>query len=110
GLTYQWFGGSSGFTGAPQAGATGPSFTVSPTVTSQYWVRVSNSCGTVNSATATITVTSCTPPSITSQPQSVTITQGQSPTLTVSASGTSLTYQWFGGASGFTGAPQAGAT
>ena len=56
GLTYQWFGGSSGFTGAPQAGATGPSFTVSPTVTSQYWVRVSNACGSVNSNTATVTV------------------------------------------------------
>jgi len=111
GLTYQWFGGSSGFTGAPQAGATGSSFTVAPTVTSQYWVRVSNACGSVNSATVTVTVTSsCTPPSIMSQPQSTTITQGQSTTLTVGASGTGLTYQWFGGSSGFTGAPQSGAT
>ena len=45
----------------------------------------------------------CTPPSITTQPQSRTITAGQSVTLTTSASGTApLNYQWFQGTSGST--------
>jgi hypothetical protein len=54
--SYQWYAGSSGNTGAPVAGATGPSLTVSPSSTTSYWVRVSNSCGSANSATATVTV------------------------------------------------------
>jgi len=109
-LSYQWFNGASGFTGSPINGATGTSVTVSPTVTSQYWVRVSNACGSVNSATALITVTSCSPPSITSQPQSTTTTPGAPVTLSVSASGTGLTYQWFNGSSGYTLSPINGAT
>src|ERR1051326_6579987 len=93
-LSYQWFGGPSGFTGAPQTGATASTFTVSPGVTSQYWVRVTNACGAANSASATITVnSSCTPPTITSQPQSQTTSPGTPVTLTVGATGTGLTYQ-----------------
>jgi len=37
----------------------------------------------------------CTPPSITTQPSGVTITAGQSTTLSVGATGTSPTYQWY---------------
>lgn len=56
-FTYQWYVGASGNTSNPISGATGSSLQVTPTATTSYWVRVSNACGTVNSATATITVT-----------------------------------------------------
>lgn len=55
-LSYQWYVGSSGNTASPIAGATGSSVTVSPTSTTSYWVRVSNSCGSANSSTATVTI------------------------------------------------------
>ncbi|MEA2163626.1 MAG: hypothetical protein QOK37_1753 [Thermoanaerobaculia bacterium] len=56
-LSYQWYIGSSGSTASPLPGATGPSQTVTPSTTTSYWVLVSNSCGSVNSNTATVTVT-----------------------------------------------------
>lgn len=61
-LSYQWYTGTSGNTSSPIAGATSSSVTVTPTSTTSYWVRVTNSCGSVNSATATITVTAPPPP------------------------------------------------
>jgi len=60
-LSYQWYTGSSGNTASPIGGATGPSVTVSPQTTTSYWVRVSNSCGSANSITATVFVNSNTP-------------------------------------------------
>lgn len=60
-LSYQWYTGDSGNTSSPIGGATGSSVTVSPATTTSYWVKVSNSCGFANSATATVTVTSNTP-------------------------------------------------
>lgn len=47
---------------------------------------------------------------IITHPASVTITSGQSTTLTVQATGTSLAYQWYRGVSGNTAQPIAGAT
>jgi len=48
----------------------------------------------------------CTPPSITGQPTSRSITRGQSTTISVGASGTTPhTYQWYTGASGNTSSP-----
>jgi hypothetical protein len=61
-LSYQWYTGPSGTTTSPVAGGTGPSITVAPTSTTSYWVRVSNSCGAVNSAAATVTVPAAPPP------------------------------------------------
>ncbi|MGA8807484.1 MAG: FG-GAP-like repeat-containing protein [Thermoanaerobaculia bacterium] len=55
-FSYQWYIGTSGNTASPISGATGPSLTVSPAVTTSYWARVTNSCGTANSATAVVTV------------------------------------------------------
>ena len=50
--------------------------------------------------------TSCTAPSITSQPLGQSIQSGQTATLTVTASGTaSLSYQWYQGPSGATSVP-----
>ncbi|MBV9492836.1 MAG: hypothetical protein JOZ54_01220 [Acidobacteria bacterium] len=106
---YQWFIGTSGDTSNPITGATSSSVTVTPATTTSYYVRVTNSCGRVDSATATVTV--CQPPGISQQPQSPTIPSGSSTTLTVVASGSGpFTYQWYQGASSNTANPISGAT
>lgn len=56
GVTYQWYRGYSPLTFSPIAGATSASYTTGPVTEQQeYWVRVTNPCGTVNSRTAIIT-------------------------------------------------------
>jgi hypothetical protein len=45
-LTYQWFVGQSGDTRTPVSDGTSQSLVVHPTVTTSYWVRVTNSEGT----------------------------------------------------------------
>jgi hypothetical protein len=58
---FQWFTGTSGNTSSPIAGATASSVTVTPGVTTSFWVRVSDACGDVNSSTATVTVVAAAP-------------------------------------------------
>ncbi|MGH9456922.1 MAG: hypothetical protein ACRD2J_04705, partial [Thermoanaerobaculia bacterium] len=84
-LQYQWFRGATGNQSQPVPGATGPSFNTGPLQsTSQFWVRVFNSCGEDQSATATITVqAACTPPSIFDQPDSQTVPRNGSAFLGV---------------------------
>jgi hypothetical protein len=110
-LSYQWYRGSKGDTSSPISGATSNSYTTPPlTSTTSYWVRVGNSCGSTDSNTATVTI-SCTAPTITTHPQSQTISSGQSATLSVVASGTApLSYQWYRGSKGDTSSPISGAT
>lgn len=60
--------------------------------------------------TLTVSVPVATPPAITSQPAPVTINSGESATLSVTASGTAPTFQWYAGASGDTTFPVADAT
>jgi hypothetical protein len=68
------------------------------TATTNYWLRVTNACGAVESNTVTVTVAaSCTAPAISAQPVSLQITEGSTATLSVTATGTSLNYQWFQG-------------
>ena len=59
-LTYQWYQGAVGTTTTP-VGTNSASF-ITPTLsaTTTYWVRVSNSAGSVNSTLATVTVASST--------------------------------------------------
>lgn len=90
-LTYQWYVGTSGTTTAPVTNGTSSSIVVSPNVTTDYWVKVTGRCGSANSSTAKISI----PPVITTQPQSASVTSGSTRTLTVAASGTQLTYQWY---------------
>jgi hypothetical protein len=52
----QWYQGVSGNTSAAISGATGATITVSPSLTTSYWARATNSCGAANSNTATIGV------------------------------------------------------
>ncbi|MBQ2310152.1 MAG: immunoglobulin domain-containing protein [Erysipelotrichales bacterium] len=61
----------------------------------QYRCTVTNSYGSVTSNAATLTVTTIVKPTITTQPKSVTVKNGQTVKFTVGASGTSLKYQWY---------------
>jgi YD repeat-containing protein len=100
-VTYQWYVGQPGDTSAPIAGQRTATLTVTPSVTTTYWVRVAGTCNaSLDSAAATVAV--CQPPVITSQPAGASIQQGQSRLLAVTATGTALTYQWFIGPSGTT--------
>ena len=54
-LSYQWYQGSSGDTSTP-VGSDSSTYSTSPlSVNTSYWVRVSNSAGSVSSASAEIT-------------------------------------------------------
>lgn len=105
-LSYQWRR-----DGVDIAGATGPSHTTAPTVVGDdgalFAVRVGNAAGMVTSDGATLTVSaSPVAPTITTQPVPVTVTEGQTATFSVVASGSApLAYQWRRN-----GVPIAGAT
>ncbi len=107
--SFQWYRGVSGDTANPIAGATASSYTTPALVaTTPYWVRVTNSAGSTDSATATITVLQ--PAAISVQPQSASVYPKTSYTFSVTATGDALTYQWFSGASGDTSSPISEAT
>ncbi len=90
-LKYQWR-----FNGTNLAGATNATLArsnVQTTNAGSYTVVVTNVAGSVTSAVATLTV--LVPPTITTQPQSLTVVKGQTATFSVGASGTSpFSYQW----------------
>jgi hypothetical protein len=93
-LSYQWRK-----NGGNIAGATGTSLALTSVTSSDagsYTVRVSNSAGSVTSATATLTVNpAVVAPTITTQPASQSVSAGANVTFTVGASGTApLSYQW----------------
>ncbi len=101
-LTYQWR-----YDSANLAGATGSSVTFSNaqlSVAGDYAVVVSDSFGTLTSATATLTVK--VPPIINNQPQGVSVATGLPASFQVDVIGAApMTYQWRLG-----GNPLAGAT
>lgn len=109
-FSYQWYKGAKGDTSNPITAATGSTYnTPQLFATTQYWVRVSNACGTVDSATALITVKACDGVVITSQPTGGTITQGQSLTLSVAidpSATTPVSYQWYRNGAAIGGATQ----
>ena len=93
-LAYQWQRG-----GIAIAGATASTYTIAATASTDagsYDVVVSNSAGSVASATASLTVTSTTgAPAIVAQPASQAVAPGASVTLTVSVTGAGIMgYQW----------------
>jgi YD repeat-containing protein len=106
-LTYQWYYGTSGDTTSFVANGGGSVVTVTPQNPTNYWVRVTGSCGLpVNSPTVTVNV--CAAPAITTQPQSTSIFSGGTATLSVAASEATtqaVTYQWYRGSSGDTSTP-----
>ncbi len=55
GFRYQWYFGHTGFTSFPIAGATSSTLTTPPvTSPTEFWVSVSNACGSADSTTATV--------------------------------------------------------
>jgi hypothetical protein len=99
-LFVQWFNAS----GDVSVG-TGTGLVVFPTVTTTYYAKVSNGCGWVRSANATIGVSipQCSTPSINSQSPNTAIANGYSTTLSVDVSSmTQVHYQWY---TGFDGTP-----
>lgn len=110
-LRYQWYLGATGNTAAPISNATTTSLTVNPIVTTAYWVRITNDCDpAADSGTVFAIVNNCPPVTISAQSLDATILEGHSTTLTVSASGGTVSYQWYAGATGVTSAPVSGAT
>ncbi len=103
-VTYQWYAGASGVTTNPVPGGTTAAITVTPGTSTYYWARVTG-CDSTNSNAALV----CVPPSITAT-QGNSIAPGSNARISVTASGTWLTYQWYIGAAGTTTNPIAGAT
>jgi len=98
-VAFQWYRGESGNTNEPLPGLTTSSVSVKPATTTHYWLRALNACGAfADSATVTVTVIQCQPPAITAQPHDAVIPANSSAVLTVVASGTALSYQWYVGA------------
>src|SRR5262249_8507431 len=78
------------------------------TTTTSYWVQVSDPGNNLaKSDTAVITVVP--PTKIDTAPASTSVYKNQSATLTVAASGDTLSYQWYQGTSGDTRNPVTGA-
>lgn len=104
-VTYQWLH-DDGAGPVPIVGATSRTYSVSASAASAgtYSVAVTSRGMTVTSTGAVRTV-DYNAPVITTQPTAQTITEGGSITLSVAATGTSLTYQWRKD-----GAPISGAT
>ncbi|WP_353068480.1 hypothetical protein RBB75_14420 [Tunturibacter empetritectus] len=93
--TYQWF-----LNGSPIGGATSSSYFIASaaaTDAGSYTVAVTNAAGTVTSQAATVSVGT----SITTNPMSLSIAQGQTAAFSVAAAGEApFSYQWYLIASG----------
>ena len=91
-ISYQW-----NFNNTPLSNATNSTLVLTSVQTNQagiYSVVLVNSYGTTTSSNATLTV--LTLPFITTQPQSLAVTVGQTATFSVVPGGTApLTYQWY---------------
>jgi len=90
GLTYQWRK-----NGANIGGATNPVLTltgITPVSAGNYDVVISGTCGNITSNTAILTV--ALNPAITDHPDDQQVCEGSNVTLSVTATGSGLTYQW----------------
>jgi Immunoglobulin domain len=101
-ISYQWYQiPSGGTTGAALSGATSSNYTTPPVDVTydgdQYYATVTDSCGTLTSTDATLTVTAGNaPPTILTQPVGQTVAPGGTTSFNVLASGTpTLSYQWY---------------
>jgi hypothetical protein len=101
-ISYQWYQIASGSTsGVAITGAASSNYTtppVDPTYNGdQYYATVTDSCGTLTSTNATLTVNAGNvPPTIITQPVGQTATPGGTASFSVVAAGTpTLSYQWY---------------
>lgn len=102
--TYQWYYNNVGIPGATSATYSIASATLSQA--GSYYVLVSNSQGSVQSATATLTETAQVSTAIITGPQSQSVQAGANVTFSAAASGSgTLSYQW-----SYNGSAIAGAT
>jgi hypothetical protein len=94
GVSYQWQ-----YNGQPIPGATASTYLISAAsqqAAGSYRVVVSDVHGSsMTSLAATLSITVPVPPHIDRSPMSNSLTQGETLTLSVAASGPNLTYQWF---------------
>ncbi len=117
-LAYQWYQiPSGGSTGVPLANGNSSNYLTPPVDLtydgSQYYATVTDSCGTLTSTDATLSVAAGNvPPTIVTQPVGQTVPVGGTTSFTVVASGTpTLSYQWYKIPAGHTtGTAVAGAT
>jgi YD repeat-containing protein len=101
-VSYQWFRDGSE---VPISGATSATYRTPPlTETATFTARAFNSCGKADSNPAVITV--CGAPSISTQPQSVSIAPGGTTRLSVQAAGCDpISFQWYAGSASNTSNP-----
>jgi len=100
-FTYQWYSGA-----GPLSGGTTATISVSPSVSTSYWVRVTGQCApSVDSNSALVTVKTCTAPRIVQQPQDQQASAGTTITLSVGVNDASATVAWYQGPSGNTTLP-----
>ena len=103
-LSYQWKKNGTDIPGATSSSYTTPATTLADNGT-KYLVSVSNTEGQVPSSDATLTVSdTAMAPAITTQPTAQSVTAGQTATFLVTATGTSLKYQWKKGGTDISGA------
>lgn len=92
-LTYQWYFNNAQMSGKRSQNATLSIGSVGTSDAGNYTVTVNNNYGTVTSTAAALTI--AVPPTITNQPASQALSQGQNATFSVGASGlTPFSYQW----------------
>ncbi|HEX3579338.1 MAG TPA: M57 family metalloprotease, partial [Thermoanaerobaculia bacterium] len=84
-------------------------FTGPITSTTRFWVRATNGACSADSSVATLTVPQCSLPAIVTQPSNVTLTGGETFSISVVATG-ATSYQWFRASSGDPSNPISGAT
>jgi hypothetical protein len=92
---YKWFN-----NGAEITGATSNIYTT--TTSGNYYAVVSNACTSITSALAS--VTNNTAAAIVTQPAAITTCAGTSASFSINATGTNITYQWYGPSGIITGA------
>jgi hypothetical protein len=90
-MSYQWYHDGQKISGAKQS-----TYTINRVRLRDaglYWVKVANASGSTTSSNAMLTV--LVPPTVATDPQSQTVTVGQSASFAVEANGTApLSYQW----------------
>ena len=99
GLSYQWYKGTTALAG--QTGSSLVLANVSATDAGTYSVVVSGTCGKAVTNSASLTVNQNVV--VASAPVSVTNCPGTTPSFSVSATGTGLSYQWYEGTTALVG-------
>ncbi|MFA5417478.1 MAG: immunoglobulin domain-containing protein [Bacteroidales bacterium] len=103
--SYQWYHDGSAISGATSATYSVPSALAADA--GSYYCELSNSCGSVNTNTATVTVNPLV--TVTQQPSNVTVLEGGSFTLTTAGTNV-VSYQWYHDGNAISGATSASYT